>query len=126
MASSARPDFHLDAIENGPVTVLRPSGELDLVHGSRLTAALEPALARRPATLAIDLRQLSFMDSSGIHAIIAAELRCRLQGTRFYLIRGSATIDRLMAVCGLDRAFPTVSGPEQLPAGDDTPLRIAV
>jgi anti-sigma B factor antagonist len=125
MGSSATPEFQLGASEHGPVTVLGLCGELDLASGPRLTAEIELALARRPATLAIDLRQLSFMDSSGIHAIIAAERLCRQQGTRFFLIRGSATIDRLMAVCGLDRAFPTVSGPEQLPA-DGSPLSIAV
>jgi anti-sigma B factor antagonist len=125
MGPSGTPEFRLEAIEQGLVTVLRLTGELDLASGPRLTAEIEPTLTRRPATLAIDLRQLTFMDSSGIHAIIAAERRCRQRGTRFYLIRGSATIERLMAVCGLDRAFPTVSGPEQLP-GDGSPLPIAI
>lgn len=125
MASPGKPEFHTEAIERGGITVLGLRGELDLRHAQQLTAEIELALARRPATLAIDLGRLSFMDSSGTHAIIAGELRCRQRGTSFYLIRGSAAIDRLMAMCGLDRAFPTVSRPAQLPS-DDTPLPIAV
>jgi len=120
-----RPEFDTEAIEDGATTVLSLRGELDLLCAPQMTAELELALARRPATLAIDLRRVAFMDSTGVHAIISAELRCRRQGTRFYLIRGPAAVDRLMAMCGLDRAFSTVGHPAQLPP-DETSLPIAV
>jgi anti-sigma B factor antagonist len=107
--------FHTEEVEFGTATMLSFEGELDLAYGPTVNAAVEHALARRPAAFAADLRGVTFMDSSGIHTLISAERRCRLAGVRFFLIRGSAAIDVLLTMVGLDRLFEILSGPEQIP-----------
>ncbi len=124
-ALRAKPEFDSEPIEMGATTVLRLRDELDLLYATQVGADIELALTRGPRILAIDLRGLAFMDSSGVHAMIAAERRCRQLGARFFLIRGPAAIDRLMSICGMDRAFEVVNSPEQLPR-DDRLLAIAV
>jgi len=65
--------------------------------------------------VAADLRGLTFMDSTGAHALIEAQARCRTHGVRFFVIRGSATVNRVLSALGLERLFDIISGPEQLP-----------
>ena len=39
----------------------------------------------------LDLRELAFMDSSGVHAIVNASIRARQVGRRLVLLRGGLT-----------------------------------
>lgn len=48
-----------------------------------------------------DLRQLTFMDSAGVHAIIKADAQARSNARRLVLVRGPAQIDRLLELVGL-------------------------
>jgi anti-anti-sigma factor len=90
-----------------------------------VAAGFARALDRRPSVLAADLRGLSFMDSIGVHALLDAERRSRIQGTRFLVIRGSVAVDRVLSLLGLDRLFEIIAGPEHLP-GDATALAAAL
>ena len=77
---------------------------------------IDRVLSQRPVVLAIDLRGLSFMDSSGVHVL---DLRpagaARSSGQRFFVIRGGRHIDRLLTACGLDGYFEMVAGPISCP-----------
>lgn len=95
--------------------VLGLSGELDMQYASQAAEAVRGVLARRPAALALDLRELSFIDSSGLHEVIRAECRCRDAGVRFYLIAGPPAVQRVLSLCGLDERFEILGGLEQLP-----------
>jgi anti-anti-sigma factor len=92
-------------------------GELDISARPRLAAEVDQVLTGRPLVLAIDLRGLSFMDSSGIHVMVTAGRRCQQRGQRFFLIRGGPQIDRLLAASGLEGYFETVDDPDQLADG---------
>jgi anti-anti-sigma factor len=100
--------------------MVAPQGELDLAGVDELLAHVDRLLAGTPLVLAVDLRGLTFMDASGVHALIAAGRRCEARGRRFTVIRGSAEIDRLLTACGLAGYFDMVSEPDQLPDGELT------
>jgi anti-sigma B factor antagonist len=117
-------EFRTEETAIASVSVVSLLGELDIQHESHVTAGFERALDRHPAVLAADLRGLSFMDSTGVHALLAAERRSRTQGTRFLVIRGSVAVDRVLSVLGLDRLFEIIAGPEHLP-GDSAVLEAA-
>lgn len=60
----------------------------------------------------IDLRQLTFIDSTGLHLIIAADASARLSSRRLIVIRGPAHIDRLFTLVGIsDRVEITDATP---------------
>jgi anti-anti-sigma regulatory factor len=48
----------------------------------------------------LDLRDLAFMDSSGVHAIVDASVRSRRAGRRMLLLRGRPGVDRVFTLTG--------------------------
>jgi anti-anti-sigma factor len=62
-------------------------GELDLATVPRLTQAVEALLARDVRELTIDLRQLAFLDSSGLRELIVLRDRAVAEGWTLALVR---------------------------------------
>ena len=102
MFMDTRSTFRVDALDSGSMSIIALHGELDVSVQQTLMAEIDRVLAKRPVVLAIDLRGLTFMDSSGVHALISTGLRCQEQGQRFFVIRGGGHIDRVLNACGLD------------------------
>jgi anti-anti-sigma factor len=110
----------IDHTSAGAMAIVAPHGELDLSAASRLSAAVEAALAGSPLILAIDLRGVTFMDGGTIGTFVEIGQRCAAEGRRMLLVRGHAQIDRLISACGLDATFDVVDGLDQLPGGEAT------
>jgi anti-anti-sigma factor len=72
--------------------------------------SLEPA---RGGTLVIDLRDLSFMDSTGVRLILQAMDTADRHGASFVLIKGPEAVQRALEVVGLAEqlTFVEVPGP---------------
>lgn len=75
-------------------------GDLDLESGSQFGELAEQVLASA-LLLIIDLRELGFIDSVGIHELIKADARARRSGRRLVLIRGVGQVDRVFELVGL-------------------------
>jgi anti-sigma B factor antagonist len=78
-----------------------PNGELDLANAGALQAQLDELRTAGFAHVVLDLRELTFMDSSGVRLIFREDRRARSAGHRFSLIAGNATVQRVLSVCGL-------------------------
>jgi anti-sigma B factor antagonist len=89
-------------------------GELDLDHAYDFDVELRRLEASQPRCLILDLRDLRFLDSSGLARLLAARRRARRDRRRLVLVRGTATVQRLFALTALDEQFEMVSAP---PAG---------
>jgi len=72
-------------------------GELDIATTPQLERTLSQSQAR---LVVLDLRELAFIDSSGLHAIIDAGIRARRAGRRLVLVRVPANVDRMLTVTG--------------------------
>ena len=94
-------DFRVELEANSP-RLFHLFGELDLASSPILAEALTPA-ARGTGDLRLDLKELSFIDSSGIRVILilAEEL-----GTRGRLILDgpAPTVEHTLRLVGIDRA----------------------
>jgi anti-anti-sigma factor len=101
----------MEEIEEAGRVRLRLDGELDLVTAPRLARRLEKIEAERPAVLVIDLRELTFMDSSGLRELFSAQRRARAEDRRLVLVKGSAPIDRVLEMVRADAAVETVEDP---------------
>ena len=83
---------------------LAVSGELDLSTASQLRSAVDDAVARG-GTVQIDLREVSFIDSTGLHALIQADQMLQRQGQRLYVTDQSPALRRLLELAGLTDYF---------------------
>jgi anti-anti-sigma factor len=94
------------AITNGALgpgsQLVEPAGELDLASAPELTAAFDLALAAGQRRLIVDLSEVSFIDSSGLHALIKARKRLdAVGGGLFVTICPDAHARRVFEVSGL-------------------------
>jgi anti-sigma B factor antagonist len=97
-------------------------GELDLEHAYTFDEELRRVEARRPPCVVLDLRGLTFLDSSGLARLLAARHRARREHRRLLLVRGSAAVQRLMAITAVRDHFETVSDvPPELRAPANVP-----
>ena len=91
-------------------------GELDMEHAYTFDEELRRVEERAPAILVIDLRELWFMDSAGLGRLLAARRRARRARRRLILVRGSAAVQRLLALTAVDESFEIVSAPPAVAA----------
>lgn len=88
----------------GRRAVLSVDGEVDLSNATDLCVALESA-ASRAFEIWLDLSAVTFMDSSGLHAMVEARSRVAEANTRLALICPEGPIRRVLALTGFDRIF---------------------
>jgi anti-anti-sigma factor len=84
-------------------------GELDLEHAYTFDEEMRRVEGEHPPCLVLDLKGLSFLDSSGLARLLAANTRARRERRRLLLVRGSTPVQRLMAITAVGQHFETVS-----------------
>jgi RND superfamily putative drug exporter len=97
-------------------TTMVLAGELDLRTSLRFRDALAGVEARGPALIVVDLRELRFMDSSGLAELVRATQRARAARRRVVLVTGSKPIDRVLGVSGATQVLETTADPATLDA----------
>ena len=84
------------------------TGELDLSTIDRLEKELARVEGTGPATVALDLTRLTFLDSSGLRVIVSADQRARRENRRFVVVRGPDTVQRVFSITRLDEQLDLV------------------
>jgi anti-sigma B factor antagonist len=94
--------------------VVSLQGELDLLTAPVLQAAVESAEIDGSEMLVLDLQDIRFIDSAGLRVILVAHERSQQRGQAFALSRGSAQVDRLLSIAGLDEHLRIIESPDEL------------
>ena len=81
-------------------TVIAVRGELDVATGPALEASIGEARAAG-GELILDLRELRFIDASGLAVLLRAQQRARRAGQRFAVSARARPLERLLALTGL-------------------------
>jgi anti-sigma B factor antagonist len=97
--------FQLQRIVSDSDHTLVLSGDLDMTAAATLQAVIVSCVHSRPG-LTLDLRQLRFMDSSGMHLILFAQQLCQDKKAEFALIPGPERVQRVFDVAGLIDRLP--------------------
>jgi anti-anti-sigma factor len=101
--------FTIDRLAE-PLTV-RVDGEIDMHTAPDLRATVSEVLAEQAAiTLRLDIGGVSFMDSSGLSAIIAVHKRLAAAAGRLVLARPTPMVRRMLAVTGLGAVLTVEDG----------------
>ena len=106
--------FRVEVRREDSAIVLAVSGELDLAS----SPALEQELARVERSdsmiVIIDLRELEFMDSTGLSVVVKAHQRAQETGQRFGLVKGRPQVQRLLTLTGVAERMPLADSVEEL------------
>ncbi len=94
---------------------VEPVGELDLATAPQLEEALEAARASARLVV-LDLRRLTFLDSTGVHLVIDAGTRARRSGRRLVVIRGTGQVQILFALMNTSQYVEMFDLPSSQPA----------
>jgi anti-sigma B factor antagonist len=103
---------------DGDEAVVALAGELDLSTAPQVERELEAAEGQRPERLVIDLRGVSFLDSTGLRVVLSADGRARKDGRRLEVIPGPPPVHRVFRIALLDRRIAFVDPPEEDPSSD--------
>lgn len=96
--------------ESSYAATIRCAGELDVGSCRRLIDAIESAYQPELERLCIDLRHVTFIDSTGIGCLIHADLQCHKQDVRLEIIPGTATLN-LITMTHLGNHLPLTEDP---------------
>ena len=107
-------NFRVQVRTEDRAVVFAVEGELDLASSPTLEQELDRVRDEDVDLLIIDLRQLRFMDSTGLHALVKANKRATEAGRRFALVRGGAQIERLLSLTGVAELLIVADTPEEL------------
>jgi anti-anti-sigma factor len=98
---SPRPVFGADLSYSEGQTNLHLKGELDLATRDEFHAALAEAEAADAALVVIDLRELRFIDFSGVRALVSAVESATRNNHRIVFTQGSAAVERTFELAGV-------------------------
>jgi anti-sigma B factor antagonist len=110
--------FSVETDSLGEGTVVSLGGDLDLSTAKRAEQAIEDAEKASPPLLAIDLRGLSFMDSTGLRVVVSADKRATRANRRLVIIQGPAAVRRVFEITRLDERLTIVDTPEEIESAD--------
>jgi anti-anti-sigma factor len=103
----ARLDVQRVARDGGVTLIL--AGELDLASRPLLDEQLQTAGGQAAKTIELDLAGVTFMDSTGLHGILAAQALCAERGCELLLLRCSEPVRRLFELTGAIDQLPSSS-----------------
>ena len=86
--------------------VIAVSGEVDLATSPALDTAIIAAIESDTSALAIDLTDVSFMDSSGLGVIVRGLKRCREADKDLDLVITNERVLKVFGITGLDQVIP--------------------
>src|SRR3954452_8443546 len=96
--------FGFETAVRGRVDVVTLRGELDLAAAADLEPALAELLEGPYDVVALDLRELDFLDSSGLRLVVMARNRLLDEDRRLVLVRGSERVPARLRDHAHDRA----------------------
>jgi anti-sigma B factor antagonist len=94
-------EFGLTDIERDGCHTLSLVGELDVATAPELQATVDRLCEEGAREIVLDLHEVSFIDSSGLRAILASRQRCARSGCDFSLTRAQPHAQHLFELTGL-------------------------
>jgi anti-sigma B factor antagonist len=103
------PEFEVTVSKKPGIPVLAVRGEIDVASAPELHASLSDLIRQGSEIVMVDLSEVSFIDSSGLGALVGAEKEMRGAGHELRLVVTQPQIMRLLELTGLDQVFTVVA-----------------
>jgi anti-sigma B factor antagonist len=85
--------------------VLPLEGEIDLHVSPRVAAALRTLIEQKPGRLVVDLSRVTYIDSSGLAALIEGMQNVEAYGGKFVLAGVQENVRPIFEIARLDQVF---------------------
>jgi len=95
------------------VKVVQPTGILDGIRGNQLRRDVNDIVAEGAKTVLIDLKDVTFMDSSGLSALVSALKTVRTSGGKLYLCSINDQVRMVFDLTRMDRVFETFANEDE-------------
>jgi anti-sigma B factor antagonist len=107
MSHDAEPELlPIDAeYRRSEVTVVL-RGDFDLTGTARFWAHISEALGRTATSITVDARDVTFIDSSGVGALLRARAEADKRGAAFRISQPSAALRRTAQAAGIEDLLP--------------------
>ena len=86
--------------EQDAVVTVTVAGELDVSTVPAFNKELSELRQNSATTLVLDLSGTTFMDSTGLSAVLVAEMHARMRGQRFKVVAGPPHVHELFKLTG--------------------------
>jgi anti-sigma B factor antagonist len=83
-------------------------GELDLSTVGKVQEELRRVEASAPPVVVLDLKKLTFLDSTGLRCLVTADERAREAGRRVVIVRGPDPVQRVFSITRLEERLEMV------------------
>jgi anti-anti-sigma factor len=103
--------LRVGSFRDGDAYVVVLEGELDLATMEGVERELERVGGTDARLIVVDLRELDFMDCSGLRVVRAAHQR---EGERLVVVRGPDHVQRVFEISGLATVLPFVDEPPRV------------
>ena len=102
---------------DGGVTVVAPTGRLDVAGAPALKDAMSDLAKNGPPKVVIDMEGISFVDSTGLGSVIAALKQIRHRQGELRLAAPNQQVRVVLELTTLDKVFPYFASVEEALAG---------
>jgi anti-sigma B factor antagonist len=103
--------LEIDVAESGGVRLLHLTGELDMAGVDQFERLLTADQPPETGTFVVDLRDLTFIDSSGLRALVMADQSVRDGGGRLIVVRGPDRVNEVLEMTGVAQRIELVDQP---------------
>ncbi len=104
--------LRIDTQQRADRLILELHGELDMATSPQLAEALEELAENGPTTVVLDLRGVSFLDSTGLKAIFSARNTTQERGQQLAVTPGSPQVQRLLSLTRLGDHLTVIETPD--------------
>lgn len=92
---------NLEIDDRGDAITVTVTGEIDISNAAAVEGRLIALEEGRPTSLVLDLRAVTFIDSTGLSLLINADRRARKADRRLTIVAGEGSVERTLRTVGL-------------------------
>jgi len=104
-------EFKVWELDSG-VTVIQPSGKLNMVSAPALRELINSTVAEGNARIALDLAQVDFIDSSGLGALISGLKTTRQAGGDLRIASPTEQVQLVLQLTNMERVLSAYNNAE--------------
>jgi anti-sigma B factor antagonist len=98
-------DITVDTRDAGEWTVIDVAGEVDVFTAPKLRERIIALLGEGKTHIVINLKDVAFMDSTGLGVLVGGLKRVKERDGRLALASAQGTVQRVLGVTGLNSVF---------------------